>query len=805
MAVESDERLAAAIPSLNASTPPRPSAGVAAAQGGSIWPIVGKALPYLNRYIAGRWKHFGAPLPADRTPPGLLFMPLLITGLAAMIFGGRLLAPVRAGLPPQQLGVIGIAALLVLVAVALAWLTFAVRGIARTVAGLLLAVVTTLTSAALVVAPVGLPAKLAGAALVITLLAGWAVRIRLFRDRGVSLRTEAHVAYYFLLSSLSATAALVTSLFTVDVFFNSILAARPLQPGIAQLLGHPEYARGVEYMGGFWLTPAMRHALQVDYIVVVLALWFVFTMPFAIGLPYYALWIQQQINQNLRVDLLERWSRLSPRHHVENRIGDSIYRLLQDSAGIVNIVNRLYLSAAQIAGLVQTLFVVAFFDWRVAALGLGMIVAISVFAMLYSRTLKARTIAMREAGSDLTSTVQEILSGLRVTKAYRQEDGEQARFEAESVAAFDASLRARWLFIVTGVVAFGLVGAFLLPTGYLAAVWAQFARPVQAAGVVGLMGLSFTVWNLAAFNWVTSQMEGLAQRVRGVNTEWAAAQDNTAALRRVFDILDSEPEIADPVEPKPVAGFNQEIRFEDVAFNYEPDRPVLHGVSFSATPGSVTAIVGPTGAGKSTLMALLLRVFDPDAGRITLDGTDLRDFAVEPLRELIAVAPQEPILFAERLLDNVRYALPEAGPEEVWAALEVAAAADVVRAMPQGLDTMLGDRGAGLSPGEKQRLCIARAVVRDAPIVILDEPTASLDAETEHQVMANLTAWGAGRAIFVITHRLSTVRRADRILYLENGTIAEQGAHAELMAKDGGRYRAMVEAERALAERRVAA
>jgi ATP-binding cassette, subfamily B, bacterial len=296
-------------------------------------------------------------------------------------------------------------------------------------------------------------------------------------------------------------------------------------------------------------------------------------------------------------------------------------------------------------------------------------------------------------------------------------------------------------------------------------------------------------------------MDIIAQRVRGVNTEWAAAQDNTMALRRVFEILETEPDVKDPDNPIPLTGFRREIAFDKVSFAYEPARPVLHEVSFSVKPGSVTAIVGPTGSGKSTLMAMLLRVFDPDSGRISIDGHDLREFSLDDLREQVSVAPQEPILFAVSVLDNIRYATPEASFEDVRRAAELACCEEFIAGLPHGYDTVLGDRGAGLSPGQKQRLCIARALVKDAPIVILDEPTAPLDAQTEHRVLDNLGKWAENRAIFIITHRLSTVRRADHILFLENGRLIEAGSHAEMMANADGRYRAMVDAESALAER----
>ena len=302
--------------------------------------------------------------------------------------------------------------------------------------------------------------------------------------------------------------------------------------------------------------------------------------------------------------------------------------------------------------------------------------------------------------------------------------------------------------------------------------------------------------NVAAFTWANSRFGEAGVQLRDLNTEWASAQDNTMGLRRVFDILDTKPEVADAPDAKGLEGFSREIRFENVAFSYDAGRPVLADISFTASAGSVTAIVGPSGAGKSTLVALLLRLFDPDQGRILIDGRDVRAFTLDSLRQQIAIVPQEPILFAASIADNVRYATPEADDGALNDAARVACADDFLAELPHGWATLLGERGAGLSPGQKQRLCVARALVRQAPILVLDEPTASLDAETEHRLMRNLGAWGQGRAVFVITHRLSTIRRADHILFIEDGRVAEAGSHAVLMARCDGRYRAMVEAER---------
>ena len=229
----------------------------------------------------------------------------------------------------------------------------------------------------------------------------------------------------------------------------------------------------------------------------------------------------------------------------------------------------------------------------------------------------------------------------------------------------------------------------------------------------------------------------------------------------------------------------------------------MRDVSFTARPGDITAIVGPTGSGKSTLMGLLLRLYDPDTGGISIDGVDLRGYTVDTLRGNIAIALQENVLFALSVRDNIRYVAPAATDEAVMAAVRICSMEDYVDELPDGLDTVLGDRGGRISTGQRQRLSIARAVVRDTPVLILDEPTAALDAATENRVMTNLSRWasggasgdGDGRAIFLITHRISTIRRADNILYLDEGRIVESGSHDALMAIDNGRYRAFVEAE----------
>jgi ATP-binding cassette subfamily B protein len=272
-------------------------------------------------------------------------------------------------------------------------------------------------------------------------------------------------------------------------------------------------------------------------------------------------------------------------------------------------------------------------------------------------------------------------------------------------------------------------------------------------------------------------------------------------LNRVFDILDIEPDVTSKPGARALGELRREIRFDNVSFAYEPERPVLQDISFCVSPGSVTAIVGPTGSGKTSLMSMISRLFDPDSGSVSIDGVDLKDLDLDSLRASVSVALQENVLFGLSLRDNIRYAVPDAPDEQLMEAVRVACVEDYIAGLPDGLDTVLSDRGGKLSTGQRQRLSIARALVKGAPILILDEPTAALDAATEHRVLQRLTEWAKQRAVFLITHRISTIQQADTILYIDQGKLIEQGSHEELMSLEGGAYRAFVETEARLSRR----
>jgi ABC-type multidrug transport system fused ATPase/permease subunit len=289
--------------------------------------------------------------------------------------------------------------------------------------------------------------------------------------------------------------------------------------------------------------------------------------------------------------------------------------------------------------------------------------------------------------------------------------------------------------------------------------------------------------------------------IRELVDRWTRAQDIAMGLNRVFDILDIEPDVTSKPNAQALGELRQEIRFENVSFAYEPERPVLRDVSFSVIPGTVTAIVGPTGSGKTSLMGLISRLFDPDSGSVSIDGVDLKDLDLDSLRAGVSVALQENVLFGLSLRDNIRYAVPDAPDEQLMEAVRVACVEDYIASLPDGLDTMLSDRGGKLSTGQRQRLSIARALAKGAPILILDEPTAALDAATEHRVLQRLAEWANQRAVFLITHRISTIQQADKILYIDQGKLIEQGSHEELMSLEGGAYRAFVETESRLSQR----
>ncbi len=510
-------------------------------------------------------------------------------------------------------------------------------------------------------------------------------------------------------------------------------------------------------------------------------------------LYYYSVWIFQQINQRMRVVLIDRLQAQSLAYHASAQTGDAIYRLYQDSAMVTAIIRFVLVEPLMAIGryLVGVAFVFMFSPLLALTL-LFAAVPIIWLGRYFSPKLRAEFRAARERNSALTSWIQESVQGIRVIKATANERHRSTQFDSLSLAALGAAFRSRFSLNLLGIIAFALIGATVVALqAYMAAMSHQgadvFARDL-------LLAFGFAVWNFGTYSAASARTGDAAGSLGALISIWGRAQDMAIGLGRVFEILDLEPDIVDRETATPLAPFEQEVRFEGVRFGYIPGKPVLSGISFTANAGSVTAIVGPTGTGKSTMMSLLLRLADPDSGRVTIDGVDIRDVTVDSLRHGISIATQENILFSETVRENIRYAAPDASDEDVADAARVACADEFIERLPQGYDTALGERATKLSSGQRQRLVLARAIVRNTLILILDEPTAALDAETELEVLARVKAWAAGRCVFLITHRLSTVRQAHRVLYVRNGGIAAAGSHDDLLESSDA-YRAFVEAE----------
>ena len=599
-----------------------------------------------------------------------------------------------------------------------------------------------------------------------------------------------HILCWLALQLTSYTAVGLVMVLVDDVLNNKIMLGHPLEPAQATLLMvDPGYAE-VEQ-----LSAEQRLVVRDRFVLYVTVGYFLNMVVLQLGfLHYYYTWIIQRINQRLRVTMVEKAEHLSLRYHSHARTGDAIYRVYQDSATITAIIDTAILDPINmIWKLALAFFILWLFNPVLGLICILATVPIVVVVALYTPRLQRLARLAREANSNLTSRIQEAFAAIRVIKANQVEGTAMRRFDADSNHALNAALRVRMEMIVLWMIVLAIAGAAMYTADYLMAGWTVDEETTWLAGAITLVG--FAVWNLGAFQQASGRVQEYFDWGRGLINKWSLMQDMAVGLNRAYHLLDIEPEVSDPPQPVRVPTPIREVRYRDVHFAYETGQTVLDGVDLTAAAGTVTALVGATGSGKSTMMSLLLRLYDPVAGSVCLNGVDVRDLAVDDLRGQIAIALQQNVLFADTVADNIGYASRDATRSDIEAAARVACADEFIRDTADGYDTELGERGGKLSTGQRQRLSIARAIVRDTPILILDEPTASLDAETEQRLLANLSDWGRDRIVFLITHRLSTIRNADQIAFLDDGRIVEAGSHDALMAIPDGRYRRFVAAE----------
>ncbi len=601
-----------------------------------------------------------------------------------------------------------------------------------------------------------------------------------------------HLIAYVLMSMFIGILILSATLLANDLVENKILLGKPLEPMQATLLLVGDDYLETNFEDDELLTENQRKRVRLG----VLAGGAIFMLILTAGLAggwYYNVWIFQQINQRLRVEMLGKAEYLSLKYHSDTRTGDAVYRVYQDSATITRILEFIISSPLRIFAYIMVSIVVLtiFSPW----LGLLLVGAGIPIAMLFKyfipKVRRASDLA-REANSELTSQIQETLTAIRVIKASGAENQMMKRFEINSQVALDAAfeMRKNMSLLVMSVVLIA-IGAFLVGE-YFMATWAMNERATYLGGIIAFVG--FAAWNLGAFKAAVSRGEDATDQTRQLAEIWSIAQDVLIGLKRSFYLLDLKPEIQETDTPTDFPNPIEQINFTDVWFGYNREERILKGVNLTATTGTITAIVGGSGTGKSTAMSLLLRLYDPLQGAITINDINLKSLSINSLRNHTAIALQQNVLFAMSVRDNIAYGLEGVSDLDIETAARVACADEFIRELPMGYETELGERGGKLSTGQRQRLSIARAILRDTPILILDEPTASLDAETEQRVIRNLSEWGQNRIVFIITHRLSTIRNAHQIAFLEEGYIKELGSHDTLMSENGP-YRHYVVAE----------
>ncbi|HEV8481723.1 MAG TPA: ABC transporter ATP-binding protein [Candidatus Eisenbacteria bacterium] len=479
----------------------------------------------------------------------------------------------------------------------------------------------------------------------------------------------------------------------------------------------------------------------------------------------------QGVMFDIRNQMYDRLLRQSLRFFTQTKSGEILSRLQNDVGGVQGVVTGTLVSLATNTIVVLTTLIVIFrIDWKLS------LVAVSVlplFILPARRTGQARKKISKETQeklAELTASVQETLSvsGYLLARLFGAQQYERRRYAEKAGAVRDLQIRqsmaGRWFFM--WILMFASIGPALI---YL------FGGHEAIAG-------RLSIGTIVAFVAYLGRLYAPASSLINVHVEIMSA---VALFRRIFEYLDLNPEIADPPTPVRIAEPRGDLKFENVTMSYVAGAPTLEHVSFEAKPGQMVALVGPSGAGKTTVTYLATRLYDPSEGRVLFDGIDLRELALEDTSRWTAKVTQETTLFHATVAENLRYAKPDATLEELERACRLAQVADVIAALPEGFDTMVGERGYKLSGGEKQRLAIARVLLRDPRLLILDEATSSLDSRNEALIQSALETLLAGRTSLVIAHRLSTILRADQILVMEKGRIVERGTHETLIAAGG--------------------
>ncbi len=484
---------------------------------------------------------------------------------------------------------------------------------------------------------------------------------------------------------------------------------------------------------------------------------------------YYTTSVGQWVANDLRLRIYEHLHRLSLRYYDHAKIGTLVSTITTDVATIQDFASSSTLDI--VVDLLTILFMVGlmfWLDWDFTLIAVAFTPVLLVFIFRFKKAVKEAARAVRARQSEVLSIVQRGLGSIQLTKAFGRQDLELAHLEAASHATVEAALRARKVkSLISPVVAIvvAICTAIVL--------WKGTSLIVAGTMTAGAL----TVY-LAYLKQFFKPVKDLASMTSTV-AQTAVALERIQAILSADDIIE---ERAGAIDPGRVLGA---IDFDRVSFGYEGDAHVLHDVSFSIQPGQVVGVVGSTGSGKSTLLSLLPRFYDPKLGHILIDGVDIADYKVAALRSQIAFVMQDTVLFPGTIRENIAYGRPDATEQEIISAARIANADEFITRMPRGYDALVGENGNTLSGGQRQRIAIARAVVRNSPILVLDEPTAALDPQSEHLVIEALHRLMRGRTVIMIAHRMNTLVGADKIIVLQNGMVAEQGGYDELIARGG--------------------
>jgi len=494
------------------------------------------------------------------------------------------------------------------------------------------------------------------------------------------------------------------------------------------------------------------------------------------GEKYLTTSVGQWVMHDLRSVLYGHIQKLSLAYHDQKRTGDLISRVTSDIDAVQNLISNVLLGMlVNVLTLIGMLGVMFYLNWQFTLI--AMVVAPGLFWVVYhyTRRIKEASRDVRRKEGEVVSVLEEVLSSIRVVKAFAREDYEQERFEKRSLESVERSLAARSLKAKLSPLVEVIVAC-----GTCLVLWWGSRLVVSGALTSGEL-LVFLLY-LGKMYKPMRELSKMTDTISKADVGW----------ERIREVLENEQRVRNLPGAKRAPKFRGDIEYQHVAFSYSAEQPLLKDLSMSIKAGQLAALVGPTGAGKTTIVSLLPRFYDLTGGVIKIDGEDVRKFKIKSLRRQISFVLQESMLFRATIWQNIAYGKPEATREEIVRAAQMANAEEFILRMPEGYDTMVGERGVTLSGGQRQRITIARAIIRNAPILVMDEPSSGLDAESEELVFDALSKLMAGRTSIVIAHRLATVSRADVIFVIEGGRVAEQGTHQELLSR-GGLYSRLYE------------